>query len=148
MSAADNPVLLMSATKATTWVRKLVKHEQDAGRDLTDAMKLVSRQAKVGFWTLSHLRKGNAKSCDSDVLDKIRRAYLELCRRQLAALRLEITLTRKATPDDSFDDLEQAYSDLAARLADARAHSENRRGTGHLRGVDPARTSPLTGTST
>ena len=105
----------MSAAAATELVRKMIHTESRSAGDAENAMRSISNRYGIGFWTLDHLRKGRAKTCDSTLLGRIRSAYLDLCERQLRHLELEIA-TEKAAGDDTLADLELEVSALAQKV--------------------------------
>lgn len=73
-------------------------------------------QYGVGRWTIEHLRKKRAKSCDVSVFAKIKNAYLALCEAQLRKLQHEIAIEKATYDDDDLADLEAATAAIAARL--------------------------------
>ncbi|HEU5019658.1 MAG TPA: hypothetical protein VFT69_16995 [Pseudolabrys sp.] len=105
----------MSAAAATELVRKMVFEEKRHTGDAELAMHSLARRYSVGFWTLDHLRKGRAKTCDSSLLARLRLAYLDICQRQLTHLQNEIA-TEKAAGDDTLADLELEAAALAQKI--------------------------------
>jgi hypothetical protein len=115
----SHPEHPMSAAAATELVRKMIHNESRTSGDAENAMRVLSRRYGIGFWTLDHLRKGRAKTCDSTLLGRIRSAYVDLCERQLRYLESEIA-TEKAAGDDTLADLELEVSALAQKIQEAK----------------------------
>lgn len=114
-------MLRMSATRATYYVRQMVKAERRTAGDTEGALTRISRGTGIGFWTLSHLRKGNAKTCDTRLFERLRSAYLDLCERQIAEIQLEIAVEKAVTSDDDLTNLEAEAAALAEKIAARRA---------------------------
>ena len=110
----------MSAAAATELVRKMIHVESVGPGDAENAMRRLERRFGLGFWTLDHLRKGRAKTINSVLLSRLRRAYIDMCERQLRHLETEIA-TEKAAGDDTLADLELEVAALAQKIATARA---------------------------
>lgn len=118
---SDNEVPPMSAATATEYVRRMVDKEASGRGDTEGALERLARRYGLGFWQLSHLRKGRAKSVDASLFARVRAAYLDMCERQLATLQHEIAMEKAVSGDDDFADLEAAASALAEKVAAQRA---------------------------
>jgi hypothetical protein len=121
LPVSDNPERPMSAVRAMFLVRKLVAAEMTCSGDLQGAMERVSRKTGVGFWSISHLRKGNAKTVDSSLLERLSAAYLDLCVRQIEALQHEIAIEGAVRGNDDLGDLEAEAAALAAKISARKA---------------------------
>ena len=109
----------MTVEAATDYARRVhVKLTAEArSEDEADwAYAQFERQFGVGRWTIEHLRKRRAKSCDVSVFAKIKGAYLALCEAQLRKLQHEIAVEKATYDDDDLADLEAATAAIAARL--------------------------------
>lgn len=53
----------------------------------------------IGFWQLSHLRSGRAKSVDLSLYARIRGAYLDYCERQISTLQHELEIEKAMNAD-------------------------------------------------
>ncbi|HEY8358652.1 MAG TPA: hypothetical protein VIL30_14435 [Ramlibacter sp.] len=111
----------MSATAATELVRKMVYEETRNIGDTQLAMQGLARRIGIGFWTLDHLRKGRAKSCDATLMSRIRAAYVDLCARQIEHLQNEIEIEKAVSNDDTLADLELEIASLAKKIQARRA---------------------------
>jgi hypothetical protein len=111
----------MTTARATGFVRDMVKLEASGPGDTEGALHRLSQHYGIGFWTLSHLRKGNAKKVDSSLLEQLRAAYLDLCERQIAALQHGIALERAVTGDDDLSNYAAEAAALAEKVAARRA---------------------------
>lgn len=84
--------------------------------DLDAAYGAFERQFGVGRWTIEHLRKRKAKTCDVGVFAKLKGAYVALCERQVAKLQHQIAVEKATYDDDDLSDLEAEASRLAAKV--------------------------------
>jgi uncharacterized protein (DUF4415 family) len=108
----------MSTARVNAMLADMIEVERAESEE--EALRAIGRRAKVGFWTLHNIKRGRAKSVKDAILDRLEADYLDLCRRQLARWQHQLNIA-EATSDDNFDDLRRAISDVASRLADARA---------------------------
>jgi len=90
-------------------------------------MRRIERQYGIGFWPLSHLRKGNAKTCDIGLYGRLAGAYLDLCDRLVSRLQEEMKI-EAAIGDDSLGDIEIEAGILAAKIAQKKAALVGRKG--------------------
>lgn len=107
----------MSAAVASEYVRHMIHRESRGPGDCENAMARIEAKYGVGFWTLDHLRKNRAKTCDVSLFARIRAAYLDSCERQVAKLQQEISIEKATSGDDTLEDLEAEAAALAARIA-------------------------------
>jgi hypothetical protein len=84
--------------------------------ELDAAYDAFERQFAVGRWTVEHLRKNKAKTCDVSVFAKLKGAYIALCERQVAKLQHQIAVEKAIDDDDDLSDLEAEASRLAAKV--------------------------------
>ena len=89
--------------------------------DLDWAYAKFESQYGVGRWTIEHLRKKRAKSCDVGVFAKIKSAYLDLCEAQLRKLEHEIAIEKATDDADDLRDLEAEAAALAEKIAQRKA---------------------------
>ena len=120
MSNSDKEVAEMSATAATNHINKMIELETRGRGDLDRAMRVVARKTGLTFWQVSHLRKGNAKTCDVSVFGRIKLAYLATCAEMIDRLQHEIQIEGQVS-DDDFSDLEHEAAVLAAKIAAKKA---------------------------
>lgn len=118
---SDNPVPPMSAETATLYVQRMVEREKPKAGNAEAALKTLARQYKLGFWHLTHLFKGRAKTLDTAKFVALRAAYLDHCAREIAALEHELAVERAVTGDDDLTDLAAEASALAEKIASKRA---------------------------
>lgn len=122
----------MTIEAATEYATRLHRHveEQVPSRDPDEidwAFDRFERMWGVGRWTLEHLRKGRAKTCDIGIFARLRAAYLGLCEQQLGKLQNQIAYL-KATGDDDLGDLEAEANRLAQKVAAKKAAAAAKRG--------------------
>lgn len=110
----------MSAAAATDHINKMLELETRGRGDLDRAMRVVARKTGLTFWQVSHLRKGNAKTCDVSVFARIKLAYLATCAEMIDRLQHEIRIEGQVSHDD-FSDLEHEAALLAAKVAAKKA---------------------------
>jgi len=109
----------MTVEAATDYARGVHGYLQAGARtedDLDDAYAAFERQFGVGRWTVDHLRKAKAKTCDISVFAKLKGAYIALCERQVAKLQHQIAVEKATNDDDDLADLEAEASRLAAKI--------------------------------
>jgi nucleotidyltransferase/DNA polymerase involved in DNA repair len=121
----------MTIEAATEYASRLHRHveEQVPTRDPDEidwAFERFERMWGVGRWTLEHLRKGRAKTCDVTIFARLRAAYLGLCEQQLGKLQHQIAQL-KATGDDDLTDLEGEARRLAEKIEAKKAAAQARR---------------------
>lgn len=120
---SEHLVHLMTVEAAADYARKVHGFLEAGARDedhLDVAFDAFERRYGIGRWTLEHLRKGRAKTCDVGVFARLRAAYLDLCERQVAKLQHQIAV-EKATGDDTLADLEADARLLAQKIAAKKA---------------------------
>jgi hypothetical protein len=117
---SDNKVHDMSVEAASDYVQRMVQREARGPGDIENAMSRLEVRYGIGFWQLSHLRKGRAKTCDTSLFARIRAAYLDMCARQISALQHEIEV-EGALGNDDLADLEAEARALAKKIAAKRA---------------------------
>lgn len=117
---SDNEDVGMSTATATQYVRRMVQSESRGPGDMENAMQRLEARYGIGFWQLSHLRKGNAKTCDLGLFARIHAAYLDMCARQVGNLLHEMQ-TEAAKGNDDLADLEAEACALAAKIQAKRA---------------------------
>ena len=108
-----------AAQTATHHLREMVDFELKRGAELDDAIRAVSRQVRLGFWTVANYRRGRAKTCDGTILDRINRGYVAYCAHQVAKLQHQLSLSQEAHPDADYSDFLDEVSRLAARVSAA-----------------------------
>ena len=106
----------MSVEAATDYVRTMVQRESHGPGDIDNAMNRLEARYGLPFWSLWHLRKGRAKTCDTSLYARIQGAYLDMCKRQVGNLLHEIAM-ETAGGDDTLADLENEAQILAAKIA-------------------------------
>lgn len=106
----------MSASTAAHHINRMIELETRGRGDLDRAMTVVARKTGLTYWQVSHLRKGNAKTCDVSVFARIRLAYLAMCAEMIDRLQHEIQIEGQVSNGD-FSDLEHEVAVLAAKVA-------------------------------
>jgi hypothetical protein len=109
----------MTVEAATDYARGVHGFLQASARtddDLDAAYGAFERQYGVGRWTVEHLRKAKAKTCDVSVFAKLKGAYIALCERQVAKLQHQIAVEKASYDDDDLAVLEAEAAALAAKV--------------------------------
>lgn len=121
---SEYPVPPMTVEAATDYARRVHGFLEAGVRsedELDAAYSSFERQFGLGRWTVEHLRKGRAKTCDVSAFAKLKGAYLALCERQVAKLQHQIAIEKATHDDDDLRDLEAAAAALAAKIQAKRA---------------------------
>jgi hypothetical protein len=108
---------MSSAELAAGYVRRMVEKETRGWGDQSNALYRLETRYGLPFWTLENLRTGRAKTVEAGLFSRIRRAYLDLCERQVRQLQHEIELEKARGEDDDLFDLEREAARLAALVA-------------------------------
>ena len=106
----------MSTAVASKYVRRMVARESKGPGDIEGAMARLEARYGIGFWQLSHLRGGRAKTIDVGLFARIRSAYLDYCERQIRLLEHEVEVEKAMNEDDTLEDLAREAADLLARV--------------------------------
>lgn len=114
----------MSAAVASDYVRQMIHRESRGPGDYENAMGRLEAKYGLGFWTLDHLRKNKAKTCEVTLYARIRAAFADHCGRQAARLLEEAKTAQAVEPDDDVAAIQSEIEALAARLAAAKGKAE------------------------
>ncbi len=109
----------MTVEAATDYARGVHGYLQASARtddELDAAYGAFERQYGIGRWTVEHLRKAKAKTCDVSVFAKLKGAYIALCERQVAKLQHQIAVEKASYDDDDLAVLEAEAAALAAKV--------------------------------
>lgn len=110
------------AHEARRMVAALVEAFPAGCRDT--AMKMVGHTVGLSRWSVWSLLYGRRKSVASNTMQALRRAYLELCERQIRKLKAELQAAEmRSGINDSFADLGREASALVEKLREARKRS-------------------------
>ena len=112
----------MSATVATDYVRQMVQEESRGSGDIENAMARIARKNGLTKSQLEHFRRGRAKTCDINLFQKIRLAYLDHCERQIEKFKRQ---HQEAQDDHTQDLLAQAES-LLGQINAAKAKTKTK----------------------
>lgn len=110
------PMTVEAAANYARGVHGFLEAGARSDDDLDAAYDAFERQFGVGRWTIEHLRKLRAKTCDVSVFAKLRGGYIALCERQVAKLQHQIAVEKATHDDDDLSDLEAEASRLAAKV--------------------------------
>jgi hypothetical protein len=114
----------MSAAVASDYVRQMIHREARGPGDYENAMTRLEAKYGIGFWTLDHLRKNKAKTCEVSMFARIRAAFADHCGRQAARLLEEAKTAQAVEPNDDVAAIQSEIEALAARLAAAKGKAE------------------------
>lgn len=104
--------------EARRLLETIVESKRGATRD--EAIASTARSIGISRWSAWGLYYGKRKSIGYAALAAIRKAYLDLCRRQLSHLEAEIAGAETRCGTDDFSDLGAEVARLVARLREAR----------------------------
>ncbi len=74
----------MSAAVASNYVSQMVQREMKSAGDTEGALMRLERKYGIGFWQLTYLKQGKAKTIETGLFQRIRGAYLDYCEKQIA----------------------------------------------------------------
>lgn len=111
----------MSAAEASFYVRQMIHREARGPGDHEKAMERLEARYGLGFWTLDHLRKNKAKTCDVSLFARIKAAFADHCGKQAARLLIEAETAMAVDPNDDVAAIQREIEALAARLAAAKS---------------------------
>jgi hypothetical protein len=114
----------MSAAVASDYVRRMIHLEAGGPGDCERAMEKLEAKYGISFWTLDHLRKKKAKTCDVALFARIKAAFIDHCGKQAAKLIQEAETAQAVTFDDDVAAIEDEIRALAARLALAKSKAK------------------------
>jgi hypothetical protein len=111
----------MSAAVATGYVRRMAEMETKGFGDDDNALRRLEARFGLSFWTLKYLKHGRAATVDADLFSRLRGAYLSYCEQKITTIQHELATERAIGTDDDLGDLEAAATELAAKIARAKA---------------------------
>ncbi len=106
----------MTAAQASIYVREMIHRKAKGPGDHERAMQRLEAKYGVGFWTLDHLRKNKAKTCDVSLFARIKSAFADHCGRQARKLMLEAEMAMAVNPNDDVAAIQREIAALQARL--------------------------------
>lgn len=107
---------MSTAEQATFYVREMALRESRGNGDTQNALQRVCMKYGLSFWPMEHLRRGKAKSVDSELYRKIRKAYVSFCEREIKKLQHEIAIEKAIDDDDDLENLALQIETLAAQI--------------------------------
>lgn len=110
-----------SVDVAADYARRLIDSEASGSGDVEGAMRRLEARTGIGYWAFWGLRYGRRKTVTADLYDRLRKAYLDTCERQIARLRHDLAIEQARSADDTFDDLGREAEVLVEKLRQARA---------------------------
>jgi hypothetical protein len=114
----------MSAAQASIYVREMIHREARGPGDYENAMRRIEAKYGVGFWTLDHLRKGKAKTCDVGLYAQIKSAFADHCGAHARRLLKKAEIAQIVEPNDDVAAIETEIRALLARLEAATGNSK------------------------
>ncbi len=119
------PMTVEAASEYATEIHAFVSEEaMKTGLPGEEAMDFAYNRFEQGYgigrWTVEHLRKLKAKTCDISVFAKLKFAYLDLCERKARKLLLKVEI-EKATGNDTNRDLADRLRAIAAEIEASKA---------------------------
>lgn len=109
---------LCSEFDEAAMVREMVLAEA-GGKEI--ALTKVGRAVGVSKWTARGIFDGRRKDIGGRLSTRIRQAYLDHCRRQLAKAEARLRMAQGLCGNDSFEDFHTAIADLASRIQEAQS---------------------------
>jgi hypothetical protein len=113
----------MSAAEASFYVRQMIHRESRGPGDHERAMERLEARYGLGFWTLDHLRKKKAKTCDVTLYARIKAAFIDHCGKQAAKLLIEADTAMAVNPNDDVAAIQDEIQTLVARLEAAKSQA-------------------------
>jgi len=113
----------MSAAEASFYVRQMIHREAHGPGDHERAMERLEARYGLGFWTLDHLRKQKAKTCDVSLFARIKAAFADHCGKQAAKLLIEAETAMAVNPNDDLAAIEDQIRSLVAKLEAAKGQA-------------------------
>jgi hypothetical protein len=113
----------MSAAEASFYVRQMIHREAHGPGDHERAMERLEARYGLGFWTLDHLRKKKAKTCDVTLYARIKAAFIDHCGKQAAKLLIEADTAMAVNPNDDVAAIQDEIQTLVARLEAAKSQA-------------------------
>lgn len=117
----------MSAAEASFYVRQMIHREAHGPGDHERAMERLEAKYGLGFWTLDHLRRRKAKTCDVTLYARIKAAFIDHCGKQAAKLLIEAETAMAVNPNDDVATIQNEIEALVARLAAAKSEAARAR---------------------
>lgn len=114
-------VMPMSASEATEIVRFMINQEAKCPGDYAPAMDRLAGQYGVSRWTLEHLNKGKAKTCDVSLYTKLKLMLIDHCQREAKILLERAAIAQAVGANDDVRDIADEIRTLAARLEAAKS---------------------------
>lgn len=114
----------MSAVEASGFVRAMIHREAAGPGDAERAMARIEAKYGVGYWTLDHLRKGKAKTCDVGLYARIKAAFIDHCGRQAERLLIEAANAQAVEANEDVAAIQREIQALQARLAAAKSETQ------------------------
>jgi hypothetical protein len=112
---------MSTAIEAQGYVRLMIETEAKGWGDQTNALSRIEQRYGLSFWSLNNLRTGRAKTVEAGLLQRIRRAYVDMCERQIARLAHEVELERARDANAVDQDLAAEIERLAAKVRASKA---------------------------
>jgi hypothetical protein len=110
---------MSSVDLAIDYARKAVQTEARGPGDLEDAMRRLEATTGVGYWTWWGLWNKRRKLVDHDLFQRVRGAYLDLCKRQLSKAQHVLAIEAAKGSADDLQDLAAEARALAAKIEEA-----------------------------
>jgi hypothetical protein len=114
----------MSAVEASFFVRQMIHREAAGPGDAERAMSRIEARYGLGFWTLDHLRKGKAKTCEVGLYARIKAAFIDHCGKQAARLLIEAANAQAVETNEDVAAIQREIQALQARLAVAKSQTQ------------------------
>lgn len=119
-----------SVATAGRYVRRMVEMETCGFGDDDNALRRLESKFGIGYWTLRYLKLGRAATVDSELLLRIKAAYLSYVEQKVGALQHELAVEKAIQPDADLELLEAELQELAQKIAKAKTERLIRRGRG------------------
>jgi hypothetical protein len=114
----------MSVSEASFYVREMIHREAKGPGDSERAMQRLEAKYGLGYWTLDHLRKQKAKTCDVTLYARIKAAFADHCGRTAARLLEQAKTIQALEPNEDVAAIEREIQALQARLAAAKGEAK------------------------
>lgn len=122
MSTAAIDYEAREVAKTKRRLEKWVRKETRGFGDTTEALRRISRDSGIPFWTLYRIWQGKAKTVTSGLREWVADSYVAYCERQLNKAIEELRIEKAMNPHADYSDLDDQVSDLVAKMAAYRAN--------------------------
>lgn len=105
-------------------VRRWIHQMTDAPGEHENAMRDIQRVYGIGYWTLDHLRRRKAKTCDVGLSARIKAGYADYLKKKAKALLYEAEIVESMGMGEDVASIQREIAALVARLEAAKSKAK------------------------